>query len=79
MGTQLAASFHIMTADKSASTFDDGLILGLPLMVAILFTAIPMDVIPQIIRPIMGNGFVMGVLTVMVLEHIIFKKPQHKL
>ena len=68
-----------MTADKSASTFDDGLILGLPLMVAILFTAIPMDVIPQIIRPIMGNGFVMGVLTVMVLEHIIFKKPQHKL
>ena len=78
MGTQLAASFHIMTADKSASTFDDGLIIGLPIMVAILFTAIPMDVIPQIIRPIMGNGFVMGVLTVMILEHIIFKKPKPK-
>ena len=78
MGTQLAASFHIMTADKSAATFDDGLIIGLPIMIAILFTAIPMDVIPQIIRPIMGNGFVMGVLTVMILEHIIFKKPKQK-
>ncbi len=78
MGTQLAASFHIMTADKSAATFDDGLIIGLPIMIAILFTAIPMEAIPQIIRPIMGNGFVMGVLTVMILEHIIFKKPKQK-
>ena len=78
MGTQLAASFHIMTAYKSAATFEDGLIIGLPIMVAILFTAIPMEAIPQIIRPIMGNGFVMGTLTVMILEHIIFRKPTLK-
>lgn len=74
MGTQLAASFHIMTADNSASTFDDGLIIGLPILIAILFTSIPMDVIPQILRPIMGNGFVMGVVAVMIMEHIIFRK-----
>lgn len=78
MGTQLAASFHIMTASKSAETFDDGLIVGLPIMVAILFTAIPMEAIPQILRPIMGNGFVMGTLSVMILEHIIFRKPTLK-
>jgi xanthine/uracil permease len=78
MGTQLAASFHIMTANKSAETFDDGLIVGLPIMVAILFTAIPMEAIPQILRPIMGNGFVMGTLSVMILEHIIFRKPTLK-
>ena len=78
MGTQLAASFHIMTTDKSVATFDNGLIIGLPIMVAILFTAIPIDVIPQIIRPIMGNGFVMGVLTVMILEHVIFRKPKQQ-
>ena len=78
MGTQLAASLHIMTTDKSVATFDNGLIIGLPIMVAILFTAIPIDVIPQIIRPIMGNGFVMGVLTVMILEHVIFRKPKQQ-
>lgn len=78
MGTQLAASFHIMTANKSVETFDDGLIVGLPIMVAILFTAIPMEAIPQILRPIMGNGFVMGTLSVMILEHIIFRKPTLK-
>lgn len=78
MGTQLAASLHIMTADKSAATFDNGLIIGLPIMVSILFTAIPMNVIPQLIRPIMGNGFVMGVLTVMILEHIVFRKANQE-
>ena len=40
---------------------------------ALLFGAIPMDVIPAIVRPIIGNGFVMGVLTVMLLEHVIMK------
>lgn len=78
MGTQLAASFHIMTANKSAATFEDGLIIGLPIMVAILFAAIPMEAVPQLIRPIMGNGFVMGTLTVMILEHIILRKPAPK-
>lgn len=74
MGTQLAASFHIMTADKSAATFEDGLILGLPILVALLFSAVPMGAIPQMLRPIMGNGFVMGVVTVMVMEHLVFRK-----
>jgi xanthine/uracil permease len=74
MGTQLAASFHMMTADKSAGSFESGLVIGLPVMVALLFGAIPMDVIPAILRPIIGNGFVMGVLTVMLLEHVIMKK-----
>lgn len=78
MGTQLAASFHIMTSEGSAATFDEGLIVGLPILIAILFTAIPMEVIPQILRPIVGNGFVMGVVSVMILEHIIFRTPRNK-
>jgi len=34
--------------------------------------------IPALIRPIVGNGFVMGVITVLILEHGIFrdKKPK---
>ena len=29
--------------------------------------------LPPLIRPILGNGFVMGTLTVLLLEHVIFK------
>lgn len=74
MGTQLAAAFNMMTASQSAVSFDDALIIGLPIMVALLFGAVPMDVIPSIVRPILGNGFVMGVVVVMLLEHLLLKK-----
>ena len=74
MGTQLAAAFHMITSTNSAKTFEQGLIIGLPVMVALLFGIIPMQVIPTMLRPLIGNGFVMGVLTVILLEHVIFTK-----
>ena len=74
MGTQLAASFVMMTSTESGNTFDDALIIGLPIMAAMLFGAIPMDVIPALVRPLVGNGFAMGVIIVILLEHIILRK-----
>lgn len=74
MGTQLAAAFHMMVADESVSTFENGLIVGLPIMVSLLFGIVPMDVIPALLRPVIGNGFVMGVICVMILEHIVFRQ-----
>ena len=74
MGTQLAAAFNMLITSKSVLSFDDALIIGLPVMVAMLFGAVPMDVVPAVARPILGNGFVMGVITVMLLEHILLKK-----
>ncbi len=76
MGTQLAAALHMVTSSEAVKSFDEGLIIGLPIMVALLFGVIPMQVIPQILRPIIGNGFVMGVITVMLLEHVIFAQKQ---
>ena len=73
MGTQLAASFIMMSSSQSAVGFDDALIIGLPIMVALFFGAVPMDVVPALVRPIIGNGFVMGVITVILLEHVIFR------
>lgn len=76
MGTQLAAAFHIMVAKRNVLTFNDGLIVGLPVMVALLFAIIPSDVVPQILRPIIQNGFVMGVITVILMEHIFLKEKK---
>lgn len=78
MGTQLAAALHMVVSTKSANTFEQGLIIGLPVMVALLFGVIPMQVIPSMLRPLVGNGFVMGVITVILLEHVIFAKRAKK-
>ncbi len=76
MGTQLAASFQMMSASGGAGRFESYLIIGLPVMVALLFSGIPMSVIPAMLRPIVGNGFVMGVLAVLLLEHVIFRDSE---
>lgn len=73
MGTQLAAALQMAVSTRSALTFDDCLVVGLPLMMALLFSYIPMQVVPSILRPIIGNGFVMGVITVIILEHLVFR------
>ncbi len=74
MGTQLAASFEMMHSTKSAETFSDALTLGLPIMVAMLFQLMPKDVAPEIIQPLVGNGFAMGVITVILMEHVVNRK-----
>lgn len=71
MGTQLAASFDMMRSTESNGTFTDAMTISLPIMIALLFTTLPADVVPQIIRPLVGNGFAMGVITVIVMEHVI--------
>lgn len=71
MGTQLAASFEMMQSTQSARTFGDALTLGLPIMVAMLFQLMPKGIAPAVIEPLVGNGFAMGVITVIVMEHVI--------
>lgn len=73
MGTQLAAAFSTLISNNSVKSFDHALTIGLPIMVALVFGIIPMGVIPAVLRPIIGNGFVMGVVTVILLEHVILR------
>lgn len=77
MATQLAAGLQMLVREKAITDFDNGVVVGLPLMVALLLSFAPEEVlnlIPSLFRPIVGNGFVMGVITVLIMEHLIFKK-----
>jgi xanthine/uracil permease len=75
MGTQLAASFEMLHSTKSVSNFADGLTIGLPLMLAMLFQLMPRGIVPAVIEPLVSNGFAMGVIAVIVMEHVI-NRPQ---
>lgn len=71
MGTQLAASFEMMHSTRAISSFGEALNVGLPLMVAMLCQLMPRGIIPSIIEPLICNGFAMGVITALLMEHII--------
>ena len=71
MGTQLAAGFEMVHQTHSVQNFSDGLTIGLPLMMAMLFQLMPRGILPSVIEPLVGNGFAMGVIMVIIMEHII--------
>ncbi len=76
MATQVAAGLEIMHSTKAVLSFNDGLILGLPIMLTVVLSFAPaeaMAAVPSLLRPIVGNGFVMGIIVVLILEHFVLK------
>jgi xanthine/uracil permease len=81
MATQVAAGFEIIHSSKAVLSFKDGLILGLPIMLTVILSFAPaeaMAVVPSLLRPIVGNGFVMGIIVVLILEHLVLRTENGK-
>ena len=79
MVNQLASGFDLMQRQKAIIDFESAVVIGFPIMLAVLVSFMPQSVsssIPQLLRPILTNGFVMGVIAVIVCEHIIFKRKK---
>ena len=75
-GFAVVGRMQMMIREKAVDGFDGGIVVGFSLMVALLLSFAPdeaLNSIPALIRPIVGNGFVMGVITVLILEHLIFR------
>lgn len=77
MTSQLAGGLHMLVADKSVTDFTGGICVGLPIMLGLLISFTPpeiFDAFPVMFRPVVGNGFVVGTLTVILLDHVVFGK-----
>ena len=76
MTSQLSSGFMLLVGGKCVEDFDSGVVVGAPLMIALLISGAPAHVLELsgILRPVFGNGFVMGVITVLLLEHVVFRK-----
>ncbi|MFZ0241636.1 MAG: solute carrier family 23 protein [Desulfobacterales bacterium] len=75
MSSQLAAGLMVAFGSGGFS-FRDGLIISVPAMISIIVSYLPDTVkaaLPPVLMPIVGNGFVMGVLAVLILEHIVYR------
>ncbi|MDL2317226.1 purine/pyrimidine permease, partial [Desulfovibrio sp. OttesenSCG-928-A18] len=73
MASQLAGGLGMLVAERGVSDFGSGLIVGLPLMIGLVISFAPQgafDALPDVLHPIAANGFVMGALAVILLEHV---------
>lgn len=81
MATQVAAGFEIIHSSKAVLTFKDGLILGIPIMLTTILSFAPVEAmasVPSLLRPIVGNAFVMGIIVIIILEHLVLKEWRKK-
>ena len=65
----------IHTTSATAS-FKDGLILAIPIMFTTILSFAPQSAtqtIPALLRPIVGNAFVMGIIIILLLEHLFLR------
>ena len=79
MATQVAAGLHIVESSQAVRSFNDGLILAIPIMFTVILSFAPaevMAVIPSLLRPIVGNSFVMGIITILCLEHFVLRQKK---
>lgn len=75
--TQVSAGLMVAFEATGRLNLDDGMIIGMPILIATVIAFMPADFFhnfPRIMQPIVGNGFVMGIITLLLLEHGIFRK-----
>jgi xanthine/uracil permease len=75
--SQVSAGLLVAFESLRELTFDDGMIIGMPILIATVIAFMPaafFQGFPGILRPIAGNGFVVGVIVVLLMEHGIFRK-----
>lgn len=77
MASQIAAGLMLGQESGAVRTFDEGLIIGIPLLLGTVVAFLPADVaagFPALIRPLLTNGFVVGIIVVLMLEHLVYRR-----
>ena len=78
-GSQIVAGLLIVFESSQTLDFEEGLIIGLPVLMGTMVAFAPPEVIqalPPSLRSILGNGFVIGVGSSLLLEHGILRKNE---
>ncbi|HHT19576.1 MAG: solute carrier family 23 protein [Euryarchaeota archaeon] len=68
----------ISIESNSIKNVDDGAIIGLPILLGTIIAFLPQSVItqfPQVLQPLVANGYVIGTIAVFLLEHVLY--PRH--
>jgi xanthine/uracil permease len=79
---QVGAGLVLVSRAEGGIQVETGVVIGLPLLLGTLVAFFPpgvLDSFPLTLRPILGNGFVIGIFTAFLLDGFAFKsRPQAK-
>jgi hypothetical protein len=76
LANQVAAGLSVAVSGDRPFTFKDGLGIGIPVLLGTVLSFLPAETVagfPDFFRPIAGNGFVMGVIASLFVEHVLFR------
>lgn len=79
MCSQVAGGLGILASDMASFRFNTGLIIGVPVMLGTVVAFMPAPValtIPAMVRPLLMNGFVVGVAAALIMEHILLREKE---
>ena len=77
LGSQIGAGITAITAGGRSLAARDYLVVGLPVMIGTLVAAVPPAFFagfPAWLGTILGNGLVLGIILVLILEHALMRK-----
>ena len=78
---QLAAAFNMMIDSRCVTTFNHALTIAIPLGIGLFVALLPqrvVELLSPILQPVLSNGFVIGVLIVVFLEHLVFLERKRR-
>ncbi|CAA7602310.1 Permease family [Acididesulfobacillus acetoxydans] len=81
MTSQMAAALQMAFHSAEDFSFESGLVMGMPALLCVVISFLPVQVVnsfPALLRPIIGNGFVVGVVAAMIMEHVIYRPDSGK-
>ena len=76
LASQLGLGIRTVTRDKTSFTSRDSLVVGLPLILGIALPLLPAGFfaqLPLMVGAFLRNGLAVGMMTVMLLEHVIMR------
>ncbi|MGD0487133.1 MAG: solute carrier family 23 protein [Syntrophorhabdales bacterium] len=74
---QIAAGFATIGQEEKGFRLESGIVVGLPVLMGTAVSMLPARILgtfPPVLRPVIGNGFVIGVLVAFILEHVVYKE-----
>lgn len=74
---QVAGGAYDLFGAVEKLEIEDCLVMGMPVILVIIvaFRLLPViQSFPSLIRPVAGNSFVVGVIEVLLLQHVLFKR-----
>lgn len=79
MSIQIGAGLQMVVKDKVVSGFNTMITVAFPILIGIFVSFAPAEfknAIPLILQPVLTNGFVVGIISVLVLDNILCGKEE---